>query len=83
MDVSVFAEHTTQASALPEPSGTDRSNLRGQDWNFLSSSRGNTQTWLLMPLNLIAHPFHSFLSRYLTPLASVPSSHYRVGKSRQ
>lgn len=61
MDVSVFAEHTTQASALPEPSGTDRSNLRGQDWNFLSSGRGNTQTWLLMPLNLITRPNFSKL----------------------
>lgn len=65
MDVSVFTVHTTQSSALPEPSGTDRSNLRGQDWNFLSSSKGNTQTWVLMPLDVYAQPHFSKLPNLL------------------
>lgn len=43
----------------------DGSNLQGQDWNFLSSSRGNTQTWLLMSLNVIAHPHFSYLPNSL------------------
>lgn len=55
------------------PSGTDRSNLRGQDWNFLSSGRATLRPgyWCLK-MSLPTPTFHSFLS---APSPLWPLSH--------
>lgn len=74
MDVSVFAEHTTQASALPEPPETDCSNLIGISCPPAEATLGPGY-WCL-EISLPTLTFYSFLSRFLTPLASVPSSHH-------